>query len=276
MKFQQILLYMFAFLFSFGCSGSHQETEYQKIREMNKVSKKISRRSEDVLLTLAVPKEQSQSYYPWQESAHQNHPYITKEFFRCKGQASNPSFLQGEERLFDCIGSQRHSLPLNMGKEFVYPILIDLLNFLQNKLDAKVVITCGHRCPQHNRYSDISDFNKTSKHMIGAEVDFYVEGYEKRPEKVVEALISYYSQEKFNGNKGLQEFKRYTKPNLNVSTHPWYNQEVFIKLYKKTEGRDKDNNHSFPYLSIQVRNDLVLNESVTYTWQKAFYNYLRY
>ena len=261
---------------TFGCSGSHQETEYQKIREMNKVGKKISRKSEDELLSLVLPKERLQTSYPWEMTSYQKYPYITKEFFRCKGRSDSPSFLKGEERIFDCTGSERHSLPLSHGKEFVYPILIELLNFLQKELDAKVIVTCGHRCPQHNRYSDTSEFNTTSKHMIGAEVVFYVEGYEKKAERVVEALISYYSQDKFKDKKPLQEFKRYTKGNLNVSTSPWFNQEVFIKLYKATEGRDRDNAHSHPYVSIQVRNDLTLNEAVTYTWKKAFYNYLRY
>ena len=31
-------------------------------------------------------------------------------------------------------------------------------------------------------------------------------------------------------------------------TIPWFNKEIFIKLYRKSEGRDGDNRHPYPYL----------------------------
>ena len=91
-------------------------------------------------------------------------------------------------------------------KEFVYPILIDLLNEVQAKTRGKVVITCGHRCPVHNAYADNSSYNQNSKHMIGAEVDFYVQGLESPPEEVFELLMSHYKE-----NPRYQEEKAYSE-----------------------------------------------------------------
>lgn len=275
-KKNRFLVFILALFFVTSCSGSLKETEYQKIRNHNQVYKTITRQSKDHLLSFEVPHEKQREAYPWEKTSFEKYPLITKEFFRCKGSSENPSYLNHSERIFDCNGSVRHSLPLKDGKEFVYPILIDILNYLQEKFDSRVIITCGHRCPQHNRFSDISEFNRTSKHMIGAEVDFYVEGYEKEPKKVVDAIMSFYSKEDYKSKPAYSDFKRYTKNNLNVSTQPWFNHEIFIKLYLSYEGRDKDNKHPYPYVSIQVRNDPDENERVSYTWQKAFYNYLRY
>lgn len=267
---------IFVFLAISGCQSSLKETECQKIRIANRVEKQIQRRSSDQLISYCVSEVKFKQAYPWQQFADDKFPVITKEFFRCKGDRENPSYLKNDERLFDCNGSERHSLPLKEGQEFVYPILIQLLNYLQQSLNAPVVITCGHRCPQHNRYSDTSEYNQTSKHMLAAEVDFYVKGYEQAPEIVVEKIMDFYNQEKYQGKNEYQFFSRYTKKDVNVSTPPWFNQEVFIKIYKAHEGRDLDNKHKYPYVSVQVRQDAKSGEKVSYTWQQAFYNYLRY
>src|SRR5206468_4318905 len=151
---------------------------------------------------------------------------------------------------------ERHSLPLSDGKEFVYSILLDLLNYLQAKTGKRVVVTCGHRCPVHNLYADQSKSNQVSKHMIGAEADFYVQGFEERPDLIVELIKGFYKEEaRYQGLPAYQEFKRFEKEEAGLSTLPWYNQEVCIKLFKKSEGRDIDNRHPYPYLSIQVRYD---------------------
>lgn len=266
---------IFLLLLTCGCQSSLKETEYQKIRLSNRVEKQIQRRSSSQLISYCVSEVPSKNAFPWQPLGHDLFPLITKEFFRCKGDRESPSYLKNEERLFDCNGSERHSLPLKEGKEFVYPILIQLLNHLQQSLNAQVVVTCGHRCPQHNRYSDTSEYNQTSKHMLAAEVDFYVQGYEQTPEIVIEKIIEFYQQPKYQGMDQYQFFSRYTKKDVNVSTPPWFNQEIFLKIYKAHEGRDFDNKHKFPYVSIQVRQDPISGEKVTYTWQQAFYNYLR-
>lgn len=206
---------------------------------------------------------------------------ISKEYFRCKGSSLNPAkseIVRGEVvKYHDCGGAQKHSLPLREGKEWVYPILIEILNDLQQILGKRVVITSGHRCPEHNTYVDPSPLNQFSKHQIGAEVDFYVQGLEDQPEKVIASVLSYYSRApKYSGKKEFTEFKRYEKGDTNVSTKPWMNKEIFIKLYKAKEGRNFDNRHPYPYISIQVRNDLEKKERVVYSWEHAFRNFLRY
>ena len=216
--------------------------------------------------------------YPWEVGKVGKHPKITKEFFRCKGSLLNPVKSEpGNPSLADCGGVTKHSLPLIRNKEGVYPILIDLLNWIQTKTQKRVVITSGHRCPEHNAYVDPSPRNQTSKHLIGAEVSFYVQGLENSPETLVKWIQNYYLHDPTTRtDKKYTEFTRYEKSDTDVSTPPWMNQEIVIKLFKKKEGRDFDNRHPYPYLSIQVRYDREAKERVSYTWDKAYNNYWRY
>lgn len=219
--------------------------------------------------------------YPWEQGRIGNNLKITKEFFRCKGSSLNPPRKDSDKGdavvYHDCGGSDKHSLPLRDNKEFVYPILIDLLNYIQAKTQKRVVITSGHRCPDHNTYVDSSKGNLYSKHMIGAEVSFYVQGLEDRPDIVVKHIQEYYKfKPKYEGKKDFVEFQRYAKDDAGVSTQPWYNKEVFIKLFHRKEGRNFDNRHPYPYISIQVRYDFDLKEKVIYTWDKATHSYLRF
>lgn len=219
--------------------------------------------------------------YPWEEAKQCNYPKITKDFFRCQGSHLNPIRVVQKEkemvRFFDCGGAQKHSLPLRDQKEFIYPILIDLLNYIQTKTGKRVVITCGHCCPEHNAYLDPSPANQMSKHMLGAEVDFYVQGMEQQPQEVVHLILAYYrEQAKYKGLKEFEEFKRYEKEERQVSIPPWYNKEIFVKVFKKNEGRDFDNRHPYAYIAIQVRYDWSRDESVTYSWDKAFRNFHRW
>ena len=109
--------------------------------------------------------------------------------------------------------------------------------------------------------------------MVGAEVDFYVQGMEGQPKKIVDMIFDYY-QERYDDKK-YTTFARYTKSSTNVTTQPWFNREIFIKLFKKNEGRDLDNRHPFPYVSIQVRYDRD-DQRIVYTWEQAFHGYLRW
>ncbi len=223
----------------------------------------ISRKhGEKTLPSLSYEKKQRPPY-SWENDFTRRHFPITKEHFRCRGSGLNEERIEieGEETVVirDCLDGHRHTLPIHNDKEFIYPILIDILNHIQDQTGKKVVITSGHRCPDHNRYVDPSKENETSKHLIGAEVSFYVEGMEDQPLKVVDHILGYYPDSNFS------RFEKKT----NVSTLPWYNKEIFIKLFLENEGRNKDNSHSFPYLSIQVRFDKDSQELVSYTWKKA-------
>ncbi|MCH9611424.1 MAG: hypothetical protein S4CHLAM81_11640 [Chlamydiales bacterium] len=223
--------YILPLLFLLGCEKK-SEGEY------------IYRHSQDRLFAASSSQVEAQPTYPWQSTS--DLPTITKEFFRCKGNLLNPvreKKREGRESFFfsDCNGT--HSLPIVDGKEFVYPILLKLLNFVQLDIGKRITVTTGHRCPTHNSYCDYTPYNYGSKHMIGAEVDFYIE--DVQPEKIIESLQKCYET----------PFLRYTKGNLNISTEAWYNDEVFIKLYLPNEGRDEDNLHNNAYISIQVRYD---------------------
>lgn len=241
----------------------------------------IYRKQNERLFHVPTPEIQQQPPYPWEDGISGKYPKITKEFFRCKGSNLNPVHVVQEKgemvRYFDCGGAEKHSLPLRDNKEFIYPILIDLVNYIQAKTNKRVVITSGYRCPDHNSYVDSSPNNRYSKHMIGAEVSFYVQGLEDHPEAIIKCIQEYYkTSPKYKDDKRFGEFQRYQKKDVDVSTPPWMNKEVFIKLYSKKEGRNFDNRHPYPYFSIQVRYDYDTGERVVYSWDTAYHNYLRH
>jgi hypothetical protein len=215
--------------------------------------------------------------YPWDTCKGKNGKIsiITRDYFRCKGSSLHPPLpilKEGKvvENIFDCNGGEAHSLPIRNEKEFVYPILPELLNEIQASTGKPVIITSGHRCPNHNRYVDSSPKNQASKHQIGAEVSFYVAGLEKNPEQVLNAIFSFYTSNPryTTEKKAYSEFERYEKE-TDVSTKPWFNKEIMIKLYKESEGRNGDNRHPFPYFSIQVRFDRDTNMRVSFSWNEA-------
>lgn len=250
------------------------------MRQRNQKGEYIYRKHNEVLFTVPATELARPDPYPWDKCQVGNLPKITKEFFRCKGNNSNPYHIvqKNDEvvRHYDCGGVQKHSLPLREGKEFIYPILIEILNDIQAKTGKRVVITSGHRCPDHNAYVDPTKENLYSKHMIGAEVSFYVLGMEEQPDAVIQHIKNFYKSSQYQGKKEYQEFKVYEKNDTNVSTPPSYNKEIFIKLFKKKEGRNYDNRHPYSYISIQVRYDRDTNEKVIYTWDKAQHNYHRW
>lgn len=274
MKFYSFILFI---LFCSSCSSSSEDEKNERARMQNAQGEYVYRKHHEYLFKIASPVKSKPPSYSW-DSLSSNQ--ITKDFFRCKGSSLNPPHVSQQNgetvRFFDCGGSEKHSLPLRDEKEFIYPILINLLNYIQNKSQKKVVITAGHRCPEHNTYVDPSVENQASKHMIGAEVSFYVQGLEDKPEKIIQLIQNYYREtSKYAGLKEFQDFSRYEKGKTNVSTPPWMNKEIFIKLFKKQEGRNFDNRHPYPYISIQVRYDMSNQEKVIYTWEKANHHFLR-
>lgn len=275
-NFDRTLYLILFFCFLLGCSGMEQ-SEQEKLRRLNAKGEFIHRHSDEYQYSLSTPNQYIRDPYPWEKRYAGRHPKITKDYFRCKGSSVNPPRVDHQDpshpsNYFDCGGFQKHSLPIKQAQEFIYPVLIDLLNYLQEKTGSKVVITCGHRCPVHNVYADPSSSNQQSKHMIGAEVDFYVQGFEQKPEEIIHLLIGYYKDQ----DKPFQEFHRLTKGEGNVSTPPWVNKEILIKLYQKLEGRDFDNRHPYPYIGIQVRFDRNSSEKVVCDKQKAFNGYQRF
>lgn len=269
-------------IFSFACSSNEGNPSSPSVNKIYQKGEYIYRNHNESLFNIPEAKAQSlDDPYPWEKGQIGSYPKITKEFFRCKGSTLNPMRATQEKgelaRYFDCGGAEKHSLPLRNEKEFIYPILLELVNYIQIKTQKRVVITSGYRCPEHNLYVDSSLSNRYSKHTLGAEVSFYVQGLELHPEVVIQHIQEYYKTiPKYQGKKDYLEFLRYEKDDLNISTLPWYNKEVFVKIYKPKEGRNFDNRHPYPYLSIQVRFDYDLQEKVVYSWDKANQNYHRH
>jgi hypothetical protein len=267
--------------FLLGCTGCSSDRGGKGVHQQNVKGEYIYRKHDEYLFQVPPLALKERDPYPWEKEQGGRYPKITKDFFRCKGSQLNPVRLVTKEkevlRFYDCGGPQKHSLPLRNQKEFIYSILIDLLNHIQNKTGKRVVVTCGHCCPDHILYIDPFSAQTTSKHQIGAEVDFYVQGMEEQPQKIIEIILNYYKETaKYKGLKDFEEFKRYEKGDSSVSTQPWYNKEIFVKLFKKEEGRDFDNRHPYPYISIQVRYDWDTQEKVQYSWDKAFRNFHRW
>ncbi len=262
-------------LFLFGCSDPSVKDD----RQVNSsLKEKISRKSSDISIQESHYIPFTREPYSWEKGYIGKIPVITKEFFRCKGNSLREmKTIKNEDNaptyFFDCGGYHEHSLPIRNGREFVYPVLIELLNFVQIKTQKEVVITSGHRCPKHNSYLDESFSNQYSKHLIGAEVDFYVKGMEQDPQDIIELLMKYYQEmEPFKEDSLYAVFHRYDG-STNVTTKPWFNREVFIKFAKAEEGRNLDNQHLYPYITIQVRYDRDLEKRVLVEWDKAYHNY---
>ncbi len=273
-----LALLLFTLLTSCG-----EDPSFPKQFSQQQISKGeyIYRRQDEYLFRPPPPTPQPLPIYEWKKELSGKIPAVTKHHFRCHGKGNNP-FKQieqnGETRyVSDCNGPSDHSLPIKDGQEFVYPILIDLLNYIQLKTENKVIITSGHRCPDHHIYVDNSPAQSYSKHMIGAEVDFYVQGLEDKPEYIIDLIQKYYLDTLvYNGQKDYQQFLRWEKGNSDVITSPWYNKEIYVKIYRKNEGRNLDNLHTHPYVSIQVRYNKDNGEKVTYSWDKAFRGFYRH
>lgn len=264
-------------LLLFLCSCSSSDNPFPSGLQQH-TGEYLYRIHDEYLFKVPPPEPVAPIPYVWETNLIGGCPKITKEYFRCKGSSLNPVRLVQKvkqvDHYIDCGGG--HSLPLKDNKEFVYPILIDLLNHIQARTNCKVVITCGHCCPDHQAYSDPSPQNQYSKHMIGAEVAFYVQGMENSPEKISQLIQNYYKTEpKYENHSDYVQFKPYEKNDANTSITPIYNKEIFLKIYKENEGRNFDNRHPYPYIAIQVRYDFEAKERVVYAWNLAHRNYLR-
>ncbi len=242
-------------------SKNHQEAEF------------IERLQNDRRWAALAPQKKDLPRYVWETESKTPFPSITKDYFCCRGSVMNPPRITAQSRLEDCGGAGSHSLPLKNGKEFIYPILIDLMNYLQETTHRKVVVTTGHRCPKHHQYARAEGQSAISKHMMGAEIAFYIQGMEYEPDKVAKLLMDYYQSPHYS--KEYTDFQRYRKDDIDVSTLPWYNKEIYIKIYRPSEGRDFDNRHPYPYLRVQVRYDKDEGKRVFFNWDLAEKNYLR-
>ena len=243
-----------------SCSGL-EKSETEKVRKANAVQEPIYRLTSERYPPMSRGKKVVRARYPWETSIVGNFPRITKEFFRCKGSIAHPD----RGKISDCGGIDQHSLPIKEGKEFTYPALLDLLNYVQATLKKRVVVTCGHRCPTHDHYSTLTQ--SKSKHMMGAEVDFYVEGSQEKPYEMIQAIMQYYHTSERTRDK--LPYTHFSQTQSSLKNPSWMNREVIIRLYEKDEGRDWDNSHPYPYVSIELRHDYSSNRAIHYNWVEA-------
>src|SRR5262249_7116551 len=120
----------FILLILMSCSSEGEKLSKMALQAKGEY---IYRLHDEYFFTPPPPEKQPLPTYPWEEGQVGALPKMTKEYFRCKGSSLNPvhTGVQNNEtvRYYDCGGSDRHSLPLRDQKEFIYPILLDLLNY---------------------------------------------------------------------------------------------------------------------------------------------------
>jgi hypothetical protein len=252
-----------------------QKSEMDRIKRNNEIEEFIYRNESDRFIPPFALKTIKRDDYPWEEEYVGNIPKITKEYFRCRGNMNHPEQVkiskEGKPTYHhDCGGIESHSLPMKNSQEFVYPIFINLLNYIQRITEKKVVITCAHRCPKHNLYADSSDTYQRSKHQVGAEVDFYVEGLEFHPEKVLEIIKQFYQE--FSSHLGSE----WHKFSYNREKEQLFNKEIAIRISRENQNRDFDNEHPYPYLTIELKYDTQNERAVQYQWQEALSGYVRW
>lgn len=266
MKINKKFIYSLTLIIAVSCSRM-EESEKDLIRKSNETQEKIIRYHNDFFFGTTLPTRQEQEKYPWEQSTCADQLKITKEYFRCKGSNLNLSHEYCAQFYADCNGIDDHGLPYRDGKEYIYPIFIDLLNFVQERTMKKVIVTSGHRCPKHNSYA--APMRPASKHQIGAEVDFYVEGYEYKPLEVVKILMQFYQEQ------GHEAYRNFVQKGQNGQIIRWNNREITISLHEKEKERDFDNRHPYPYITIELCFDRFEQKPIEYSWQKANNGYLR-
>ena len=274
------IFFCLPFLFFVGCQKMTADQAKKRIKAQNTVKERIVCSSKTQLLPQFERRPYVRARYEWELRYEKKYYPITKEHFRCKGSGASPIkrvVQYGQEvNVTDCRGIHEHSLPLKNEKEWIFPLFIELLNFIQNTIEKKVIVTCGHRCPTHNLYADDSKINQTSKHQVGAEVDFYVEGLEYEPWKVVDAIRLFYKEHPtYKGISLFEEFSLISTNKYGLSHKGLCNKEIEVRVVEANEGRDGDNAHPYPYITIELRYDRDTKKSVHFNWHAAHYNFLR-
>ncbi len=153
---------------------------------------------------------------------------IAEKDFVCRGDGAGRMVWEGKEYR-DCPGGH---LPAGG----VRPELLALLNALQARVGAALVLTSGYRCEAHNRYSwaclardgDAAGVSRRSLHRSGAAADFYVEGVRD---------ISKY-------RTFAEELRR------TAAASP--GKTVWTRVYGAEEVRDPDNRHDYPYIHVHL------------------------
>jgi hypothetical protein len=245
-----------------SCSSADQRIEKKRMNN-NKTIEKIYRLSEEKVYLHEELKLCKRELYPWENESE--FPKITIDHFRCRGNLNNKERHALGQTFQDCKGLYEHGLPYVDGEEFVFPALLSILNKLQNRLEKKINITSGHRCPKHNSYVTLGT-SKLTRFMIGAKVEFYIEGMEKNPQNGIEAIIDLYKLD-------TEKYANFEKIRKDDGSFKWQNKEIALSIEQKGEHSVLDNlNH--PVISIEILFDREKNESVILDWNKAYKGFI--
>lgn len=254
-------LYLILFLFlCISCSTADQRAEKRRMKE-NESSERIYRLSHQKFYEEKPATLVKKEPYPWESGFE--FPLITMDHFRCRGHGKVRS--SGDKEFKDCQGLADHGLPYGDNDERVFPVLIKHLNQLQKDFEKKVVITSAHRCPKHHAFLTYGK-SKISRYMIGAKVDFYLEGLQHQTDQVVDKLKSYYK-----GDEGYESFYQVRNKDGTIS---WHNKEVIITVNHEGEHKDLDK-LKHPVVSIDVRYDREKSENIVLDWKRAYEGYIR-
>jgi len=233
----------------------------EKFYAKNEHREKIYRFQDEIEYPLLPPQKKIRLPYPWELAEKSAPRALVSSDFSCKGRkqhADRVIMLSGQEerRFSDCEGGEAHGIPE------ITPILLTLLNHIQETTGRHVVITSGHRCSQHQRYLYPGDLTSSSLYTVGAACDFYVEGLENSPQTVIKIIQEYYRKDKQTAHDpSYTLFHRLPLDRSQVIT-PWVNREICLIVHTEQEHRNPDNAHNHPYISLLVHFDRLKNRSI--------------
>ncbi|PCI76056.1 hypothetical protein COB21_04930 [Candidatus Aerophobetes bacterium] len=200
---------------------------------------------------------------------HTNLPPITTHHFRCKGSHNNPiihHIIDEKTKYFqDCDGLHTHSLPIIDGEETVYPHLVELLNYAQQKTKRPITILSGHRCYMHQSYLSCKHADLISLYQLGAAADVCFQGSHLNLLSLVSAISDWYSCAK-NLSK--------TKFSINQDHTQWSNRYITLTLHEKTDLPSTA--YQGPHLTIKLKKDPHSGKTITYSYRKVRNNILIY
>ena len=245
-----------------SCSTADEREKSQRMSN-NKAVEKIYRLSHEKVYVEEDRVLATRELYPWENETE--FAKITMNTLRCRGDNTHVPRHKKDKEYVDCNGMHDHGLPYVDGEEFVYPVLVSLLNKIQNSFNKRLIVTSGHRCPRHNNYLTLGA-SKISKYMIGAKVDFYVEGMEEGVDDVIERIMYLYENDS-------DEYRRFTKTTGQGHFPAWRNKEISISA--SSEGEHSvtlKKNH--PVITVEVRWDRERNQRVNLDWKKAYQGFI--
>lgn len=144
--------------------------------------------------------------------------------------------LPGGQLRRDCHKGRRPAIPMASA-------ILRLMEKLRCRVGDKVVVTSGYRSPAHNAYlwawvaarrPGRNSVSRRSRHTGGGAVDFYVKGYSHPRLIKLARMLKQWAGKLPKPLRGSRE-------------------SIWVRVYRKEEGREPDNLHPFPYIHLELR-----------------------